>query len=308
MLGKYVADILSAKDFSTALNGFAPAYQMYDPGSQQAVMNFFADVHAQFIGSETDPEAATSALAGNKVVRLADGGFIDNTAVAQTLRYLQNRSDDKLVPDSFDIIALDNMPAPQPADAFATGGDIAALFGFDGCGKSGCMMQQDGVHNGKLIVLNFATQSAQVFRCDGYFETAGGNCDPNKPLDNTYWAPSTEDEKILCSIKGKDVEQRLTYSRYTVTVDPSLPGSMLYGLKTASGGATGTLHVFSYLGADAAVVPGNDEQYACYDKSVKGIVSNVMAKGGAACDVSKPASSSTNPCSLGDYLENVLGL
>ncbi|GAB6039919.1 hypothetical protein [Endothiovibrio diazotrophicus] len=300
------ADFKDGKDVATALNGFAPAYQMYDSAAQKPVMTFRNNVHDQFATSKNTAKT-TDALAANKVLRFADGGFVDNTAVAQLLRYLQN-GNGGTIPSGFNMVAFDNLPAPLPywdpkndTGAFPTGGDIAALFGFDGCSKKSCSMQSGGLHNMGLLGLTYQGPSARVFPADQYFPSAAGG----DPLNRVFWSP-TDDEKIVCQVKGQPVEQPLLYSRYAVTVDANAPGSKMYGISSSSDGVAGTLHVFAFLGADAAVVPGDADQFACYQTAIPVIVDNVKKKG-EHCDVSQPRSAG-NDCSLGDYLQSALKL
>jgi hypothetical protein len=310
ILGGQGKGLVDGKDTATALNGFAPAYQMYDPTSEQPVMAFQSSVHNTFVG-DSDSATATTALATNKVVRLADGGFVDNTAVAQMLRYLQDANNGK-IPSGFTLVAFDDLPAPQtywdpktPSEPLPTGGDIAALFGFGGCTKDSCSMQQGNLQQPKLMGLQYSGMSARMFSCGQYFneeeECAGG-----PPLDRVYWQ-AQGDERILCDMAGTEVEQPLLYSRYEVSIDASAPGTLLYGIQSQNDGVSGTLHVFSMLGGSAAVVPGSQDAFNCYGTMITGMVENLKKTGGSQCDPSEPESSS-NPCTLGDYLENALGI
>ena len=298
---------IAAKDFTTALNGFAPAYQMAEGADGTPLMAFHANVHQAFVDNPKDADAATRKLAANKVVRTADGGYIDNTAVAQTLRYLQD-ANNGTIPAGFNIVAFDNLPAPQgfwnpkqQSGAFPTGGDIAALFGFNTCDKKGCTMQKEGLHDMKLF-LSYQGVSAQLFPADQYFQAEG---DGGAPLDRVFWSPNDE-ERILCDIGGKQKEQPLIYSRYPVNVDADAPGSKLFGITPSNDNVAGTLHVFAFLGAGAAVVPDTADEFACFNTAVTTIGQRIMERG-KGCDTSRPRGED-NRCTLGDYLESALGL
>ena len=299
---------------AVALDGAAPGYQFYDATTKQSVVKFHADVNKDFHGTPA-VAAFTSKLAANKVTRLTDAGFVDNTAVAPMVRYLQDSSADGQIPDGFNIVSFDDFPLPPPnwdpvkmTGTFPTGADVAGLFGFDNCNKTSCSMQKDGLKHGSMLGLVFVGSSAQVFDCDGYFPPSGqaGKCDGPPLTKNLFWT-ATGDNRIMCG-KDSDVEQPLTYSRIDVTINTDLPGSKLFGLTANNNGVKGTLHVFAILGGTAAVVPGSAIQYACYDTMIQGMVNNIVETKGDACDPSKTSVDSDNDCSLGDYLEYVLSL
>ncbi|MEZ4779483.1 MAG: hypothetical protein R2786_08910 [Flavobacteriaceae bacterium] len=66
-------------------------------------------------------------LASNVTVRLADGGSVDNAAVAQLVRSLQLNNQDQ----GFNIVAFDNVSSiTQPTGGANVGIDIASLFGY----------------------------------------------------------------------------------------------------------------------------------------------------------------------------------
>lgn len=296
---------------ATAMNGLAPAYKLFDSRTGRSVMEFHSDVNRD-LGGTADFTRFSTKLAANKLVRMADAGFVDNTAVAAMVRYLQDSNGGE-IPSGFNIVAFDDLPVPQGywdpgknTQAFPTGGDVAGLFGFDQCTKDACSMQSNGIRHTSLAVFKFVGSSPQVFDCSGYFPGEGNECSGAPSLSNLYWS-ATGSERIMCG-KDNDVEQALTYSRFEVTVNTELPGSQLFGIKDENNGVTGTLHVFAILGGTAAVVPGSETQYACYDTMIQGMVNNIKATGGDACDASEPRHATGNPCTLGDYLEHALGL
>ena len=301
------------KDAAVTLNGFALTYQI-----NSNKMQFMSNVYSEMgLADYADnPKEISHLLADSTVIRTADGGFIDNTAVAQMLRYLQD-SNKGVLADGFNIIAFDDFPASRPywdpatqKKPFPTGGDVANLFGFAGCDREKCSMQKDGVHTASLMGLEYKGMSAQVFACDQYFKKDDLNLEQcgGEPLSETlYWWPE-EDEEIVCSINDKEVEQPLLYSRYeNVVVDADQPGSKLFGINN---NATGTLHVFAILGGGASVVPGTEDNFTCYSKMIQGMAKNVEKKASdtnASCNPDEPKSSG-NQCTLGDYLEHALEL
>ena len=295
---------VDARQYATDLNGFAPGYQLWDAEKGAATMQFHANMHDDFLGTSTRPEQLTSTMAKNAIVRMADGGFFDNTAVAQMLRYLQEKNGGT-VPNGFTIVAFDDFPGAQPVsgnDVFPTGGDVAALFGFNDCKKKGgCTMQskEKGIHEESLLGLKYNGASMWVFPSSEYFSSG------TTPLTITLFWEAEGHERVLCGTE-KASEQALTYSRFSVSVDPTLPGSKALGLAVEEGGSSGTLHVFASLGGTAAVVPGNKDEFDCYNTMVTGIAENVIAMG-ENCDTTMKRSP-TNDCTIGDYLQQALGL
>lgn len=310
---------LNARNAATALNGFAPGFQMVlneKNAPPQPVMTFHDEVHAKF--SSATPSGLTANMAKNSIIRAADGGLIDNTAVAQMLRHLQDAGGGT-IQSGFNIVAFDDFPGVRPDSngiPLPTGPDVASLFGLNGCAKAKktdpvevCHLQTDGLSRVSFVGLEYTGISMQVFPTEQYFKTQDGEIMvPLQPLDAIYWQPEFgKNEEIVCSVGGVGEVQPLIYSRYAVTVDDTLPGSRALGISATSAGATGTLHVFAILGATAAVVPGTQDEFDCFDTMIRGIVDNVTPRGGAACDTSMPRSD-TNLCTLGDYLEDALGL
>jgi len=102
------------------IKGFPVAYEAEDLALSFKLGNStvaFADMKSMPFDSLVD----------NKVVRLADGGPVDNSGVAQIVSFLQKNKQD----DGFNIVAFDNV-----ADLYTPGGkgakvgiDIASLFG-----------------------------------------------------------------------------------------------------------------------------------------------------------------------------------
>lgn len=312
--GKFGKD--GGPQVATALNGFAPAYQMDKAGDP--AMHYLGPVRNTF-DSTAIPELSSD-LQRNKVVRMADGGFMDNTAVAQMLRHLQDESGKSEVPSGFNIVAFDDFPDTQTKwsnddkTPMPTGNDIASLFGFVGCTglvksvHKECHIRKSGqkVHTSGLLGFKFTGTSPQVFSCDGYFENDDSKGCTIPDTKKLFWQATEKDEKITCGTFSN--QQPLTYAKYEVTVRDDLPGSKLWGLKTPYGGAKGTLHVFSILGKGAPVVPNNKGDMTCYAEMVDKIVKNVSKKAsdtGQSCDTSQPRGGK-NQCTLGDYLEAAL--
>lgn len=162
-------------------------------------------------------------LANNKMVRLADGGPVDNSAVAQVVAFLQQNKQ----ADGFNIVAFDNVQeiyANQDSTSIV-GIDIANLFGAGVCkGPKYCL----GLNCGSPCM---AIPELQVF------ETAAVETTP------ITWMVSTDTSKY---------GQALIYTKYTVkTKDNSAFG--------VSGGSTGTLHAFTCVWSNASTEPLNDK-------------------------------------------------
>jgi hypothetical protein len=81
----------------------------------------------QYVDAEKVSEMSLEELAENKVVRLADGGTVDNSGVAQVVSFLQLNKQ----ADDFNIVAFDNVQIPRKlGNGAIAGGNIASLFGY----------------------------------------------------------------------------------------------------------------------------------------------------------------------------------
>ncbi len=107
---------LTSAEIAFLLSDFAPAFDM---GESPIVLK--KQPQSEDLGGWRDLEKIPLA-------RFADGGYCDNTAVAYTLRYLEENN----LADGFSIVAFDNTDGTQP---FGKGAelatDVAGLFGVD---------------------------------------------------------------------------------------------------------------------------------------------------------------------------------
>ncbi|NMM50804.1 hypothetical protein [Marinigracilibium pacificum] len=123
--------VMTAASASSAAAGFGASERITDDFdlsyilSEDAISFSFDNSSVEYIDTKG---LSLEELVQNKVLRLADGGSIDNSAVAQLVRSLQfnNQGDD------FNIIAFDNVSTISvPGNNAANVGiDIASLFGF----------------------------------------------------------------------------------------------------------------------------------------------------------------------------------
>lgn len=181
-------------------------------------------------------------LAKGKIVQIADGGAVDNSAVAQLVGFLQQNQQ----ADGFQIVAFDNVQETYPAGG-GTGGsgqsptvgiDIANLFG-------------EGLWKGDQI-------------CSGPNGT--GYCVTAPSLRIFDPAALTTPSQATWSAAASDnsppsVIHELIYTKYAVqTVD-----NPTFGITK---GTTGTLHAFTCVWTGAATAPENktkDGDFDAYD-------------------------------------------
>lgn len=161
-------------------------------------------------------------LADQKVVQIADGGAVDNSAVAQLVSYLQlnNKADD------FNIIAFDNVQqafTPTCKNEAAcnganVGGDIANLFG-------------QGLKNGTQTCSGsfcVTTPDLRIFELASLISTPA------------TWSAKTD---ITSSTAG-----RIIYTKYSVTTADNTD----FGIHS---GTQGTLHAFTAVWPSADTAP-----------------------------------------------------
>ncbi|MCI4669570.1 MAG: hypothetical protein MRZ79_15655 [Bacteroidia bacterium] len=200
-------------------------------GLQDEALSFqlFAN-KVKFLDAEQREKMGADPLANTKVVRLADGGPVDNTGVAQLVSSLQANGKD----EGFDIVAFDNVttsfnPGPNGAQV---GGDIAYLFGknLPFCADISAVEICIDVPDLQIFKLKALTHTPHTWKA--YNEQTG------------------------------DTSQKLIYTKYTVeTVDNNN-----FGIE---GGKTGTLHSFSCIWPGASTAPASDDDFDQYSKMLQ---------------------------------------
>ena len=159
-------------------------------------------------------------LADQQVVRIADGGPVDNSGVAQLVRFLQQNNQG----NGFNIVAFDNVQEIYPTSGRASAGiDIANLFG-EGICSNNQFCSGDGC-NGTCVT----TPPLQIFEKSTFLST---------PIT---WSASTHSGEYV---------QKLIYTKYTVNT----VNNPAYGV---SRGYTGTLHAFTCVWSNADTAPQN---------------------------------------------------
>lgn len=121
---------ITAAAASSAAAGFGASehvtgtYEVSYGLSDEALSFQLANATVQFVDAS---DMSLNELANNQVVQLADGGPVDNSAVAQLVSFLQLNNQ----ANGFSIVAFDNVQAAyQPGgNAANVGVDIASLFG-----------------------------------------------------------------------------------------------------------------------------------------------------------------------------------
>jgi len=169
-----------------------------------------------------------SELATDKIVQIADGGAVDNSAVAQLISFLQQNNQ----ADGFNIVAFDNVqeiysPGRRAANV---GSDIANLFGK-------ALQNGNQICSGTYCVTVPDLKIFQVNALDNTASTWSAAASTNNP---------------------PNVINELIYTKYTVTtVDNST-----FGIKA---GTTGTLHAFTAAWSGSNTAPQNaDGDFKAY--------------------------------------------
>lgn len=172
---------------------------------------------------------ALEKLASSKAVRLADGGTVDNSGVAQLVAHLQRNNLDS----DFTIVAFDNVTEKYPtgSNTVEAGMDIAHLFGYGICdGPSFCV----GDNCGSPC---YDTVSPQVFT-EASFQ--------NAPV---VWEYKDADPNF---------EHKLIYTKYKVT-------TVVNDAFGVQAGSTGTVHAFSCIYGDAGTEPTSSPSKGGFD-------------------------------------------
>jgi len=182
-----------------------------------------------------------------QIVRIADGGPMDNTGVAQLVSFLQENGEK----NGFNIVAFDNVEKPFSTSSGAdVGVDIANLFG-------------EGLKNNKSdfcaelgagVDLCIAVPQVQIF-------------DP-VALDTTNFIFQTK--------HNNSNSHKLVYTKYTVKTVPNEN----FGIQS---GGTGTLHAFSCIWDGASTAPYENKNFIAYSEMLafinKGLTQDQNGKG-----------------------------
>ncbi len=175
------------------------------------------------------------------MVRLADGGAVDNSGVAQLVSFLQLNSKD----NEFNIVAFDNVqeqPFLSGNHNTAVGNDIAMLFGYGLCQGnnfcSGCNCSGACINVPELQIFESKTIETPI-----------------------TWSFQTEKDK-----QSKYIDlPKLIYTKYSVTTTDNTS----FGIKS---GSKGTLHAFTCVYPEAATIPknyGKDKSFKAYNDMMK---------------------------------------
>lgn len=200
----------------------------------------------QPIAHASPEERTVDELAKSKFARLADGGYLDNSGIAQLVRFLQANG----ASTSFQIVAFDNVQqafTPTGGGA-AVGIDIAYPFG-KGLGPGGDRLCV-GTSTDQICV---TVPDQQIFGADALGGTTAIWSDTPDPTKPGY---------------------ELIYTRYAVTtVDNETLG--------VTAGSQGILHAFTCVWPDADTGPFNGaSDFDAYAAMLDGIRTALEAEGG----------------------------
>lgn len=215
--------VMTAAATSSAAGGFAASESVsgawlagYE-GEDLAISYSLSNSTVTYM--ETD-DLSIAELAQNTMVRIADGGAVDNSAVAQTVRFLQTND----LASDFSIVAFDNVQQiyDENSGQVQAGIDIANLFGKGICpGDKVCA-------DLKCSEFCVNVPDLQIFVQDSI----------STPTTWTYTSNSTENQQIL------------VYTKYSVVTTQN-------DALGISGGSQGTLHAFTCMYSNAPTAPAD---------------------------------------------------
>ena len=222
--------IVAAAAASSAAVGFAAMqpvshHWVYEYATYDMAPSF--SLAGGAVNFRTTDDYSTDQLANEKIVKIADGGPVDNTGVAQLVSHLQSTGRG----DNFEIVAFDNAAALTKVGNYGVmGGDFANLFGV-------------GVCNGDQF-------------CSG--NDCGGVC-INIPNPKIFEVRSLDVIPVWNPKMNGSDDMQLIYTPYNVTTVDNAE----YNIK---GGSTGIVHAFSCVWTSAATEPQNDEHDATFNQ------------------------------------------
>lgn len=239
--------VMTAAAASSAAGGFAASQHVtrsYDAGyifQEDAVSFSLMHSEVEYIDAET---LNLPTLYRAKVVRLADGGLVDNSGVAQLVRSLQLNDKDT----NFNIVAFDNVSEiTHPiGGGVPVGIDIASLFG-----EPDKLCKEYRVL-GKKLEACITTPKLQIFEKGPLNSTASTWRDTLQENNGNY----------------------LIYTQYKVTTKENLE----LGIK---GGSKGTVHSFTCSFPSAVTAPYHgDIDFKAYHLMFNFIVDGLTHNGG----------------------------
>ena len=220
--------VMTAAAASSAATGFAASavvsgvWEISYLGSDES-LHFQIDEDIKHVNTKGMKAAD---LAAAKIVQVADGGAVDNSAVAQLVSFLQQNNQ----ADGFNVVAFDNVQIVYNAgeNAAPVGIDIANLFG-QGL-SNGNQVCSDGNGGGFCITV----PELAIFKLDAL---------QNTPITWGAQASSHNPPEVL---------NELIYTKYSVTtVD-----NPTFGIKA---GSSGILHAFTAVWSNANTSPKEKE-------------------------------------------------
>ncbi|MCE7995208.1 MAG: hypothetical protein HEP71_24735 [Roseivirga sp.] len=235
--------VISAATASSAATGYSTSYNVMKSKcdtwdcvyhAQELSVAFSipnGTTQVNHIDNITINQMSLKTLRDNRLLRVADGGVIDNSGIIQLIGYLQLNSKG----NGFNIVAFDEVQSndSRPVDRSKyPSSDISYLFNDSPTGKY-C---EDGwcVQLPKLKILELPPAV--------------------NPIAHYTWTVVTPD--------GQPTSDKLDYYIYTVkTVSNST--------FNIAGGSTGTLHVFSSQFGTATTAPDNQGAFASYESMIK---------------------------------------
>jgi len=186
-----------------------------------------------------------STLSTNKAIQIADGGAVDNSAVAQLVSFLQQNDQDQ----NFNIVAFDNVTEVyQPGgNAADLGVDFANLFGKG-------LWQGDKICSGSKGSGHCVTvPNLQIFDAAAL---------SNTPVT---WSAAADTNK------PPKVWNKIIYTQYQVTTIDNVD----LGIKA---GSTGTLHAFTAAWTEADTAPASHD-FQAYGDMLKFIAHGLQRQG-----------------------------
>ncbi len=244
--------VIVAASASSAATGFA-ASKLVSGSWAESLLASDEAINFQVTGGLEHYDAhdmSVKELASKKIIQVADGGAVDNSAVAQLVAYLQHNEKGH----DFNIVAFDNVQTLfKTKGGIEIGVDFANLFG-------------EGVWNGDQICSGqngkgdcVTTPKLQVFE--------------KAALDNAKLTWQASKETSSNSADAGNDHKKILYTQLKVTTVENSE----YGIK---GGLTGTLHAFTAAWSDANTAPKNSQQdFDAYAEMLSFIASGLQIAG-----------------------------
>lgn len=249
--------VMWASAASSAAAGYAASYTVSDPhlpskcdASQWDCVYHLRNLalgfkipqntnQVAFVPDATLDKISLKDLNTERVMRIADGGAIDNSGIAQLIGYLQLNNQDS----NFNIVAFDDVQKNDARDQrIYPSSDISYLF--------------EGAPNSQVCVQGVCIQVPEL-------SIVKSNTAAPYPITKYSWT--------VVDQNGQKTSDFLYYYSYEVETIANTSFNIRAGSK-------GTIHVFASQFACADTAPENNNDFSCYNDMLKNFKSTLKLK------------------------------